>query len=131
MFVKGCALRFCKPKSNTVESAGMHIGNRIAMISPRPLSSEVDDCKLEVRNVITFAFERSQPILPLDSKGTSRSEEHTSELQSHSDLVCRLLLEKKNETCTRSAVNCAGIALLTSCIAKVFVPLQTSSATPT
>src|SRR5260221_10023066 len=29
-----------------------------------------------------------------------RSEEHTSELQSHSDLVCRLLLEKKN--------HCAG-----------------------
>src|SRR5438034_8865970 len=27
--------------------------------------------------------------------GHSRSEEHTSELQSHSDLVCRLLLEKK------------------------------------
>src|SRR5260221_1338540 len=26
---------------------------------------------------------------------TFRSEEHTSELQSHSDLVCRLLLEKK------------------------------------
>src|SRR5438034_2665056 len=25
----------------------------------------------------------------------SRSEEHTSELQSHSDIVCRLLLEKK------------------------------------
>src|SRR5438132_2463100 len=28
---------------------------------------------------------------------TGRSEEHTSELQSHSDLVCRLLLEKKKE----------------------------------
>src|SRR5438034_5480146 len=27
----------------------------------------------------------------------SRSEEHTSELQSHSDLVCRLLLEKKKK----------------------------------
>src|SRR5207249_8608038 len=27
---------------------------------------------------------------------TSRSEEHTSELQSRFDLVCRLLLEKKN-----------------------------------
>src|SRR5437667_2522241 len=26
-----------------------------------------------------------------------RSEEHTSELQSHHDLVCRLLLEKKNK----------------------------------
>src|SRR5438034_5155732 len=29
-------------------------------------------------------------------KPGDRSEEHTSELQSHSDLVCRLLLEKKN-----------------------------------
>src|SRR5438034_7865690 len=29
--------------------------------------------------------------------GEKRSEEHTSELQSHSDLVCRLLLEKKKK----------------------------------
>src|SRR5438034_8679512 len=29
--------------------------------------------------------------------GKWRSEEHTSELQSHSDLVCRLLLEKKKK----------------------------------
>src|SRR3712207_7221552 len=29
-----------------------------------------------------------------------RSEEHTSELQSHSDLVCRLLLEKKKPRTT-------------------------------
>src|SRR5947207_4116378 len=29
------------------------------------------------------------------SSPPNRSEEHTSELQSHSDLVCRLLLEKK------------------------------------
>src|SRR5256886_5097693 len=29
------------------------------------------------------------------TKGTMRSEEHTSELQSQSNLVCRLLLEKK------------------------------------
>src|SRR5436190_10649599 len=29
------------------------------------------------------------------SVNDQRSEEHTSELQSHSDLVCRLLLEKK------------------------------------
>src|SRR5437773_7757503 len=28
-----------------------------------------------------------------------RSEEHTSELQSHHDLVCRLLLEKKKTSC--------------------------------
>src|SRR5690242_21207967 len=30
----------------------------------------------------------------------SRSEEHTSELQSHVNLVCRLLLEKKNNILT-------------------------------
>src|SRR5436190_10519884 len=30
-------------------------------------------------------------------RGCARSEEHTSELQSHSDLVCRLLLEKKKK----------------------------------
>src|SRR5437773_4920521 len=29
------------------------------------------------------------------SRSRARSEEHTSELQSHHDLVCRLLLEKK------------------------------------
>src|SRR2546427_1324711 len=31
-----------------------------------------------------------------------RSEEHTSELQSQSNLVCRLLLEKKKNACTRA-----------------------------
>ena len=33
----------------------------------------------------------------LIQKGTNRSEEHTSELQSRSDLVCRFLLEKKKK----------------------------------
>src|SRR5438034_6333283 len=33
-----------------------------------------------------------------DFQDLGRSEEHTSELQSHSDLVCRLLLEKKKTT---------------------------------
>src|SRR5690242_21548374 len=31
-------------------------------------------------------------------RGHARSEEHTSELQSHVNLVCRLLLEKKKKT---------------------------------
>src|SRR5437588_2501875 len=40
-----------------------------------------------------------------------RSEEHTSELQSHSDLVCRLLLEKKkekqnNKDCMKTSMSC-------------------------
>src|SRR5437667_7398999 len=33
----------------------------------------------------------------LSARKTLRSEEHTSELQSHHDLVCRLLLEKKKK----------------------------------
>src|SRR5260370_28045863 len=44
----------------------------------------------------TIAVDRA----PLPGTGNVRSEEHTSELQSHLNLVCRLLLEKKkkNET---------------------------------
>src|SRR5438034_8616892 len=34
-----------------------------------------------------------------------RSEEHTSELQSHSDLVCRLLLEKKKKKKTHITIS--------------------------
>src|SRR5206468_12211138 len=51
------------------------------------------------------ARQRAAPHLPAAPRGQDRtrgggcrrSEEHTSELQSRSDLVCRLLLEKKNE----------------------------------
>src|SRR5690606_42004509 len=35
---------------------------------------------------------------PRPGGGQARSEEHTSELQSRENLVCRLLLEKKNKT---------------------------------
>src|SRR5438034_5487785 len=48
-----------------------------------------------------------------------RSEEHTSELQSHSDLVCRLLLEKKKKKTehmiTKNKVDCRR----TSCASRV------------
>src|SRR5260370_23268607 len=36
----------------------------------------------------------------------TRSEEHTSELQSHLNLVCRLLLEKKNNTADARTLHC-------------------------
>src|SRR5438034_2188287 len=38
-----------------------------------------------------------EPLLVSHPRPGLRSEEHTSELQSHSDLVCRLLLEKKKK----------------------------------
>src|SRR5206468_10151206 len=42
--------------------------------------------------------ERSWRVQASRPHGVGRSEEHTSELQSRSDLVCRLLLEKKKTT---------------------------------
>src|SRR5688572_33080190 len=40
----------------------------------------------------------AQPVVPLEQINAKvRSEEHTSELQSQSNLVCRLLLEKKKK----------------------------------
>src|SRR5260221_5064595 len=41
-----------------------------------------------------------------------RSEEHTSELQSHSDLVCRLLLEKKKTELKR--LECKELYILSN-----------------
>src|SRR2546430_11587221 len=41
-----------------------------------------------------------------------RSEEHTSELQSQSNLVCRLLLEKKQERSALLAMSCDVVVLL-------------------
>src|SRR5256886_11672783 len=52
-----------------------------------------------------------------DYRNSFRSEEHTSELQSQSNLVCRLLLEKKNGTRsyvhhrTQTSGRVAGFAL--------------------
>src|SRR5260221_9331856 len=40
-------------------------------------------------------LKKDAPCTDLGGRRIIRSEEHTSELQSHSDLVCRLLLEKK------------------------------------
>src|SRR5438105_8958711 len=56
-----------------------------------------DDCpqskdRLRIRGIIAFHSHRFHL-----SAGENRSEEHTSELQSRVDLVCRLLLEKKKK----------------------------------
>src|SRR2546426_7004006 len=47
------------------------------------------------------ALRTTEPIVP-DELHDRRSEEHTSELQSPCNLVCRLLLEKKKKIRTRS-----------------------------
>src|SRR5438105_12640649 len=52
--------------------------------------------KVVSRNVTAIAFNKETE---------QRSEEHTSELQSRVDLVCRLLLEKKNKKNNKSKYN--------------------------
>ena len=50
----------------------------------------------ELKDKITQIEKRELELNKL-REAKERSEEHTSELQSHSDLVCRLLLEKKKK----------------------------------
>src|SRR5438034_6998568 len=53
------------------------------------------------QGVCAVRLGRSDAALEAELAST-RSEEHTSELQSHSDLVCRLLLEKKKKKKTHA-----------------------------
>src|SRR2546421_6871542 len=54
-------------------------------------------CMLERQRLQRFLSE-------LGGRHLGRSEEHTSELQSRSDLVCRLLLEKKKNKINKSYI---------------------------
>src|SRR5216683_4206632 len=64
----------------------------------------------DVKKVGKFLFHEDNgqriPILRIYNRAiVDRSEEHTSELQSRSDLVCRLLLEKKKKTNDTISIN--------------------------
>src|SRR2546421_8520179 len=69
--------------------AGFRVGTREPSLSAGP--SRVRAASFSVPLPWTTICALSTPKLAK----SSRSEEHTSELQSRSDLVCRLLLEKK------------------------------------
>src|SRR5699024_12739721 len=63
-----------------------------------PLMDGSSDENERILKSIRILRKAEQTILPEDiRKMEARSEEHTSELQSRFDLVCRLLLEKKKE----------------------------------
>src|SRR5437667_7515985 len=57
------------------------------------------------------AGDEHRPVTGVSWDDANRSEEHTSELQSHHDLVCRLLLEKKKQTTTKqkTLMNCLAM----------------------
>src|SRR5947207_1932271 len=80
--------------TSNVYFAGLRGGNRKVTDGDQMLSLS------SVARDFTAVGVRTDATNPPDVARFSlkRSEEHTSELQSHSDLVCRLLLEKKKET---------------------------------
>src|SRR2546427_4314661 len=66
-----------KPRSGTVEENEIPCSPASSSRSPSP--------------------GRVRSVCQITEPGSTRSEEHTSELQSQSNLVCRLLLEKKKK----------------------------------
>src|SRR5260221_7149956 len=68
------------------------IGDTIRVsLTPEPRGDRALEVKVAQELLQTMGFRVFVPLV------AARSEEHTSELQSHSDLVCRLLLEKKKK----------------------------------
>src|SRR2546430_17720111 len=59
-------------------------------------SAAVSSVATEWRDLAEVRVLNSSCCTRVAARSSSRSEEHTSELQSQSNLVCRLLLEKKN-----------------------------------
>src|SRR5437588_7940397 len=73
--------------------AGIHKGPHSTQLHPCPYANPSRLGSTD-QHII---FSIWGPNFRRDLKCRVRSEEHTSELQSHSDLVCRLLLEKKKQ----------------------------------
>src|SRR2546427_4874430 len=73
-------------------------GHEAAIVAPRYPDFPPPDHEQE-RRILSIPF----PLYPAirlslpNARPVARSEEHTSELQSQSNLVCRLLLEKKKK----------------------------------
>src|SRR2546427_2210748 len=82
----------------------------VAGHSPLPAGQyeiSIDDS----RHLICIKGSGANPSMFLLTQPAERSEEHTSELQSQSNLVCRLLLEKKKQYSHISNVLCVDSAL--------------------
>jgi len=89
----GGAVAFAAPPENTL-SMGMKKSYKEEMISlGAQLITDGGQAKTATAAIIDHSSDVS--VLRLIGSNVSRSEEQTSELQSHSDLVCRLLLGKK------------------------------------
>src|SRR5438132_7950399 len=76
-----------RPSRTTIVWSGLGVA---------PVPSTKSTCVSATTAVSTTVYWRTSAASE-SGRCAARSEEHTSELQSHSDLVCRLLLEKKKK----------------------------------
>src|SRR2546430_3520587 len=79
--------------------------------APLPAAQELEALHLEAASLQHGQERREEKEDPDDVEDAQRSEEHTSELQSQSNLVCRLLLEKKKKELRVSAVPCRALTV--------------------
>src|SRR2546430_10299231 len=90
LFPYNDALPICPYK---IEHRSSEIGTKSLAVQARAAIPSVGDQCLLIQD-----SSRARKCRPPDGgKPCGRSEEHTSELQSQSNLVCRLLLEKKKD----------------------------------
>src|SRR2546430_8619045 len=84
------------PYTTLFRSFKKHGASGIEISSLFPHTAKFDDDLCVIRSMHTDTAAHASGCLQMNT-GNVRSEEHTSELQSQSNLVCRLLLEKKKK----------------------------------
>src|SRR5438132_10284964 len=88
--------KFRCPKQKQFEQSEFSGSQRDRLFVARGAPAVAVECEVGVAKPCVAAMKAPANQRP-DPGQIRRSEEHTSELQSHSDLVCRLLLEKKKK----------------------------------
>src|SRR5712691_8034160 len=83
---------------STVTTVAPRMAPGIEPMPPRMIMARtpIDSMNVKDSGLMKICLaEKRTPTAPANEAPQARSEEHTSELQSQSNLVCRLLLEKK------------------------------------
>src|SRR2546430_13571693 len=79
-----------------IYTLSLHDALPIYIVADR-VTGEAGERRDPIRHVAGADRAQREQIVKREREITGRSEEHTSELQSQSNLVCRLLLEKKKQ----------------------------------
>src|SRR5690242_20789973 len=103
--------RWNHPHTSEIYTLSLHDALPISITGAKmAISSDPASSAISIRLITLEVTRHARSCSPLWS--TNRSEEHTSELQSHVNLVCRLLLEKKK---TNVGANISYVGVNKSC----------------